>query len=143
MEMTASQSAFSIGEEMSPSIRRLIRSDTVMFEYDVHDMQRAVEWYTEVIGLEIIFKGGDCHTEFALPVSGARLALSRTDKDKPVRKAARLFLRTDDLDAVEAALRSKGARTGPKEDAGGAVRILWVEDPEGNPLAFEQWSGRA
>ncbi|MFN2298981.1 MAG: VOC family protein [Anaerolineales bacterium] len=123
---------------MDQDIRGLIRDDTVMFEYDVHDMDKAVDWYKTVLGLEIIFRGGDCHTEFALPVPGARLALSRAEKEKPIRKAARLFLRTDDLDAVEARMRAMGVKTGPVEEVDGVVRILWVEDPEGNHFAMEQ-----
>lgn len=123
---------------MAQGVRGLIRDDTVMFEYDVHDMARAVDWYKTMLGLEVIFRGGDCHTEFALPVPGTRLALSRAEKEKPIRKAARLFLRTDGLDAVEARMRAMGAKIGPVEEVDGVVRILWLEDPEGNHFAVEQ-----
>ena len=123
---------------MTPGIRGLIRDETVMFEYDVHDMAKAVDWYKAVLGLEIVFQGGDCHAEFALPVPGARLALSRAEEGKPIRKAPRMFLRTDDLDAVEDRMRAMGVRAGPVEEVDGVVRILWVEDPEGNHFAVEQ-----
>ena len=126
---------------MDQDIRGLIRDDTVMFEYDVHDMAKAVDWYKTVLGLKIIFQGGDCHTEFALPVPGARLALSRAEEGKPIRKAPRMFLRTDDLDAVEDRMRAMGVRAGPVEEVDGVVRILWVEDPEGNHFAVEQRTG--
>ncbi|MBN1438223.1 MAG: VOC family protein [Anaerolineales bacterium] len=126
---------------MNSNIRDRIRNDTVMFEYDVHDLPRAAAWYQDVLGLEMVFRGGDCHAEFALPVPGARLALSRAGTEKPIQKAARLFLRTDDLDGVAAALNSKGVKTGPLETVEGVVRILWVEDPEGNHFAIEQWMG--
>jgi predicted enzyme related to lactoylglutathione lyase len=126
---------------MTQGVRGLIRDDTVMFEYDVHDMAKAVDWYKTVLGLEISFRGGDCHTEFALPVPGTRLALSRAEKEKPIRKAARLFLRTDDLDAVEARMRAMDVKIGPVEEVDGVVRILWVEDPEGNHFAVEQRTG--
>ena len=112
-----------------------------MFEYDVHDMGRAVAWYRDVLGLEVVFKGGDCHTEFALPLSGARLALSLASPDKKIEKAARLFLLTDDLAAVEAQLKAKDVRM-HLEEVDGVVRILWVEDSEGNHLAYEQWLNR-
>jgi predicted enzyme related to lactoylglutathione lyase len=119
----------------------LIRTDTIMFEYDVHDMHRAVAWYKDVLELEVVYKGGDCHTEFALPLLGARLALSLADAEKKIEKAARLFLRTDDLAAVEARLRAKQVATRIEEVAG-VVRILWVEDSEGNHFAYEQWLNR-
>ncbi len=123
---------------MVSSIRSLIHNDTIMFEYDVHDMRRSVAWYKEVLGLEVVYAGGDCHTEFALPLPGARLALSLTDKNKIIEKAARMFLRTDDVPSVEAKLRAKGVNT-RLEEVDGVVRILWVEDCEGNHFAIEQW----
>jgi predicted enzyme related to lactoylglutathione lyase len=131
-----------IGGTMGEGIRGMIRNDTVMFEYDVHDMRRAVDWYRSVLGLEVMFRGGECHTEFALPVPGARLALSLTGRENPIRKAARMFLRTDDLDAVRRRMRDLGEKEGAVEDVDGVVRILWVEDPEGNPFAIEQWMRR-
>ena len=119
----------------------LIRADTIMFEYDVHDMRRAVAWYKDVLELPVIFEGGDCHTEFALPLPGARLALSLTGPEKTIDKAARLFLRTDELAAVETRLRAKNVQT-RLEEVDGVVRILWVEDCEGNHFAYEQWLNR-
>ena len=66
---------------MVQEINTLMRNDTIMFEYDVHNMQRAVKWYKDILSLGVIFEGGDCHAEFALPVQGARLALSRVEQD--------------------------------------------------------------
>jgi predicted enzyme related to lactoylglutathione lyase len=127
---------------VTKDISALIRKDSIMFEYDVHDMGRAVKWYTEVFGFETVFNGGDCHTEFALPVQGARLALSLVDEDVEIHKGARLFIPTDDLHAVEAHLRRNGVKTMPIENVHDVVLILWVEDSEGNHFAFEQWMGR-
>ncbi|MBN1991995.1 MAG: VOC family protein [Anaerolineae bacterium] len=128
---------------MRESINDLIKNDTIMFEYDVHDMQRAVAWYKNVLGFEVIFSGGDCHTEFALPVKGARLALSWVEPDVKIKKAARLFISTPDVYAVEAYLQGKDVKTGPLEKVDGVVLILWVEDCEGNHFAFEQWLARS
>ncbi len=118
----------------------LIRTDTLMFEYDVHDMRRAVAWYQDVLGLPVVFTG-DGHTELALPLPGARLALSLVGPEKKIEKAARLFLRTDDVAAVEARLKAKGVKT-QIEEVDSAVRVLWVEDCEGNRFAVEQWLQR-
>jgi len=112
-----------------------------MFEYDVHDMKRAVTWYKEILGLEVVFQGGECHTEFALPVKGARLALSLADKNKRILKSGRLFIPVTDIDAVEAHLIKKGVKT-HREKVDDVVSILWVEDSEGNLFAFEQWINR-
>jgi len=126
---------------METGIRSLLHNDTLMFEYDVHDMRRSVAWYQEVLGLEVVYTGGDCHTEFALPLPGARLALSLTDNEKIIEKAARLFLRTDDLAAVESRLKALGVNIRLQE-VDGVVSVLWVEDCEGNHFAIEQWLKR-
>ncbi len=126
---------------MASNLANLVE-EKVMFEYDVHDMQRAVAWYQDVLGFDIIFRGGDCHTEFALPVKGARLALSLTTLDKPIQKAARLFLATPDIRAVEKYLQQKGVKTKPIENVDNVVLVLWVEDCEGNHFAIEQWLNR-
>lgn len=126
---------------MTQDIRRFMRNDSVMFEYDVHDMERAVAWYREILGLEVVFQGGECHTEFALPVKGARLALSLADKSTKILKSGRLFIPVTDINAVEAYLITKGAKT-HKEKVDDVVSILWVEDSEGNHFAFEQWANR-
>jgi catechol 2,3-dioxygenase-like lactoylglutathione lyase family enzyme len=126
---------------MSQAMGTLVRQDTVMFEYDVHDMRRAVGWYRDVFGFEVIFEGGGCHTEFALPVEGARLALSLADEDRPIRKGARLFLRTEDIRAVEDYLKAKHVKARPIENVEDVVLILWLEDPDANHLAFEQRTG--
>ena len=126
---------------MTQDIRRFMRNDSVMFEYDVHDMERAVAWYREILGLEVVFQGGECHTEFALPVKGARLALSLADKSTKILKSGRLFIPVTDIDAVEAYLITKGVET-HREKVDDVVSILWVEDSEGNRFAFEQWANR-
>jgi len=127
---------------MVGNIHALIRHDTVMFEYDVLDMERAMAWYRDILGLKVIYGPYACHTEFALPVQGARLALSLASPDTQIRKGPRLFISTTDVRAVEAYLREKGANTKPIDTVDGAVLILWVLDSEGNHLAIEQWLDR-
>lgn len=127
---------------MEQQIQSLLIDDTVMFEYDVHDMDRAVRWYRDMFGFEIVYGPTSCHTELALPLAGARLALSLADETVHIRKGSRVFLTTHDLQAVEACLKGKGARTKPIENTDNVVLILWVEDSEGNYLAIEQWIGR-
>lgn len=62
---------------MNKEIKTLLRNDTIMFEYDVHDMHRAVQWYQDIFGFEVVYGPTHCHTEFALPLTGARLACVR------------------------------------------------------------------
>jgi hypothetical protein len=97
-----------------------------MFEYDVHDMKRVVTWYKEILGLEVVFQGGECHTEFALPVKGVRLALSLADKHKKILKCGRFFIPVTDINAIESCLIAKGVKT-HREKVDDAVLILWVK----------------
>ena len=127
---------------MKQEMSTLISADRVMFEYDVHDMNRAVQWYQDMFGFDVVYGPTHCHTEFALPLNGARLALSLADETIKIQKGSRVFLTTDDIQAVEAYLKNKGARTKPIENTDNVVLILWVEDPEGNYLAIEQWLNR-
>ena len=126
---------------MNQELISLIRNDTLMFEYDVHDMNRAVQWYQDMFGFEIVYGPTHCHTELALPL-GAHLALSLADETIKIQKGSRVFLTTSDIQAVEAYLKQKGARTKPIENTDNVVLILWVEDSEGNYLAIEQWLKR-
>jgi len=124
---------------MVEDISSLMRNDTIMFEYEVRDMKRAVKWYQEVLGLKVTFEGGECHTEFALPVKGTRLALSLAEKPRENGiNPSRLFIATDDIHAVEAYLKGRNVKTRPVENVSGVVLILWTEDSEGNYFAFEQ-----
>lgn len=124
---------------MNKEMSTLIKNDTIMFEYDVHDMHRAVQWYQDMFGFDVIYGPTHCHTEFALPLDGARLALSLTDEIIKIQKGSRVFLETNDVKEVETCLKNKGARTKPIENTDNIVLILWVEDPEGNYLAIQQW----
>ena len=127
---------------MNQAMSTLISAHTVMFEYDVQDMNRAVQWYQDMFGFDVVYGPTHCHTEFALPLKGARLALSLADETIKIQKGSRVFLATNDIQAVEAYLKKKGARTKPIENTDNVVLILWVEDPEGNYLAVEQWLNR-
>ena len=124
------------------SVGKWLRQDTVMFEYDVHDMEGAVRWYRDVLGLEIVFEGGPCHSEFALPLPGARLALSLVDGHVEIRRGARVFLPTTDIHSVRDHLQEHGVEVQAIRNVHDVVLVLEALDPDGNPLTFEQWIGR-
>jgi lactoylglutathione lyase len=58
----------------------------------------------------------------------------------PEAGAAVIAIRVDDLDAIVATLKSRGAtfRLEPR-DAFGRMRIAYLEDPEGNLIELQQW----
>jgi glyoxylase I family protein len=103
--------------------------------YQVCDMDRAIGFYQDVLGLELKRREGNDWAEFAL--GGVELALSGELAVAPSQGGATVVLRTGDMDALEARLAEKGVRKGRVEDLGGA-RMLDIYDPDGNQLVAMQ-----
>jgi glyoxylase I family protein len=103
--------------------------------YQVCDMDRAVGFYQDVLGLELKRREGNDWAEFTL--GGVDLALSGELAVAPSQGGATVVLRTTDMDALDALLTQKGIRKGRVEDLGGA-RMLDIYDPDGNQLVAMQ-----
>jgi lactoylglutathione lyase len=97
--------------------------------YRVPDMAAAVRFYTEVLGLGLKLRDGDHWAAF--DVGGSTLALEGGAPGGP--GGATVSLRVDELDAVVAALRSKGANVGEVQ-TGPHERRAELQDPAGNLL---------
>jgi len=122
--------------------------------FRVSDMDAAVEFYVNGLGMKLMFRKTDeeHHEEFAfLELDGGNLELLQL-LDERNRSVAydrapaappycpHLALKTDDLDGV---VRMLGERqipilNGPLEIPG-SVRWLYVADPDNNVLEFVQW----
>ena len=103
-----------------------------------HDVDRAVRFYRDTLGLPFLFAAPprlaffDCH--------GVRLMLSMPEPgfDHP---GSVLYFAVDDIQAMHAALAARGVafRTGPHKIATLADREVWLadfDDSEGNTLAL-------
>jgi predicted enzyme related to lactoylglutathione lyase len=103
-----------------------------------HDVDRAVGFYRDTLGLPFLFAGPprlaffDCH--------GVRLMLSTPEPgfDHP---GSVLYFAVDDIQAMHATLTARGVafRTAPHKIATLADREVWLadfEDTEGNTLAL-------
>jgi len=118
----------------------------------VSDMDRALAFYTGVLGLELQFRQTDeAHGEvFAfLALEGGNLELLQClgDAADPAPRPAprepwcpHLALATDDLDDALNAARAAGVTVlkGPLEIPG-QVRWAYLADPDNNVLEFVQW----
>ena len=122
--------------------------------FRVSDMDAAFAFYTEALGMNLMFRRVDeeHHEAFAfLELDGGNLELlqSLDERNRPVawRQAApvppycpHLALKTDDLDAVCRMLERRGIPilNGPLEIPG-SVRWMYICDPDQNVLEFVQW----
>jgi catechol 2,3-dioxygenase-like lactoylglutathione lyase family enzyme len=104
--------------------------------YWTRDMDAAVAFYRDVVGLELVRREADAWAEFA--AGPVRFALHGTE-DAPGRSGTAVF-RVDDLDAARWTLEERGAtfdaHVGEVE---GRARFATVRDPDGNPVQLIEY----
>ncbi len=126
----------------------MLRADH--FAFQVSDMDRAIRFYTESLGLKLLFRESiaEHQEEVAfLELDGGNLELlkkldSSTFKPKaPVSPyCPHLALSTDDMNTTLAMVQEKNLPIvkGPLEVAG-KVKWLYISDPDQNVIEFIQW----
>ena len=124
------------------------------FAFRVADMDAAIAFYTEKLGLKLMFNKVDeeHHEAFAfLELEGGNLELLQMleESNQPVPVdtpppqppyTPHLAIATEDLDALVKMLEAKGIALlkGPLEIPG-QVRWLYLSDPDNNVIEFVQW----
>jgi glyoxylase I family protein len=103
--------------------------------YQVCNMDRAVAFYQDVLGLELVRREGRDWAEFT--VGDGTLALSGELAVAPQRGGATVVLRTGDIEALERRLAEHGVQRGRIAPMGGA-RMLELYDPDGNEIVALQ-----
>lgn len=133
-------------------MNKTLQLDHVALE--VADLDAAIAFYTEKIGLRLQFRQLDetHHEAFAyLELAGGNLELLQSldadNQPKPFSPPARresncphLAIGVEDMDALLGQLRDNGIPLikGPLEIPG-QVRWYYLADPDGNILEFVQW----
>jgi predicted enzyme related to lactoylglutathione lyase len=117
----------------------LVRIDHVY--YWTMDMDRAVKFYQEVLGLELLRRDGSNWAMFdAGPV---RLALHGAIEGRPIETGgATAVFAVDDLDASRASLEERGVEF--EEHVGeveGYARFATLRDPDGNRVQIIEYVG--
>jgi len=124
------------------------------FAFAVSDLDRAIAFYRDALGLPLMFRRLDeeHHEAFAfLELEGGNLELLQAldEQNRPVPFQApplrepycpHLALSAADLDALCVRLREHGIPLlkGPLEIPG-SVRWLYLADPDNNVIEFVQW----
>jgi len=105
--------------------------DTVF--YQVCNMDRAVAFYRDTLGLTLARQEGKDWAEF--DAGAIKLSLSGELAVAPQRGGATVVLHCEGIDELAASLKAAGAIVGTVEDLGGA-RMVDVHDPDGNEIVL-------
>jgi predicted enzyme related to lactoylglutathione lyase len=110
--------------------------ESVYFQYNVKDFNRAKEFYGDILGLEKTWDGGEevGWMEFALPITGAKLGLNFQKEGEIRRGSGTLTLVVDNLDVTQKYFKDKGIKSDDIVDIPDMVSYFNIEDSEGNPI---------
>jgi catechol 2,3-dioxygenase-like lactoylglutathione lyase family enzyme len=105
--------------------------------YWTRDMDRAVAFYTDVVGLALVRREGGEWAEFdAGPI---RFALHGSDEGAAA--SGTVVLRVDDLDEARWALEGRGAVFDAYVgEVAGYARFATFRDPDGNPVQIIEYA---
>lgn len=103
--------------------------------YWTRDMERAISFYTNVLGLELARRDGNEWAEFR--TGSIRFALhASTEQHQPSGTAV---FEVDDLDEARFAMQERGAVFDGEGEAAGA-RFASLRDPDSNRLQLIEYS---
>jgi catechol 2,3-dioxygenase-like lactoylglutathione lyase family enzyme len=100
----------------------------------VSDMERAVAFYEDLLGLRLVERGDEWS---ALDCGGVRLGLHRSDAPPGGESGAVVSFRVADAAAAVERLRAGGANVGDVQREPFGL-LVHLEDPDGNALRLVQ-----
>ncbi|MEY3233904.1 MAG: hypothetical protein RL230_1175 [Pseudomonadota bacterium] len=111
------------------------------FEIPVTDMDRAIQFYEDVLGYKLTRQEVDGYEMAFFPRAdgkpGASGALAKGDVYVPSKTGAIIYFDVPDIDPVLEKTKAKGAKIlYPKKPIGEAGYVAEIEDSEGNRIAL-------
>jgi catechol 2,3-dioxygenase-like lactoylglutathione lyase family enzyme len=105
----------------------------------VSDYARALAWYRDVLGFEVVFELPDWGwAQLQSPVQGLLVGIGQSEEVKDGGGATLTFT-VEDIDAARTYLESEGVRfDGDTSQVEDMVRLATFYDPDGNALMFAQ-----
>jgi CreA protein len=112
--------------------------DHVTIAVNVTDFERAIAWYREAFGFELIYKLDDWKwCELSTPIEGVHIGLGQTDDE--TRGGIQPTFTVADIEAAKAHLESVGAVfDGDIHEVEGMVKLASFKDPDGNALGLAE-----
>jgi predicted enzyme related to lactoylglutathione lyase len=114
--------------------------DHVTIAVNVTDFERAIAWYREAFGFELIYKLDDWKwCELSTPIDGVHIGLGQTDDETRGGVRTRPTFTVADIEAAKAHLESVGAVfDGDIHEVEGMVKLASFKDPDGNALGLAE-----
>jgi catechol 2,3-dioxygenase-like lactoylglutathione lyase family enzyme len=107
--------------------------------YWTTDMERAVSFYRDVLGLLLARRDGESWAVF--DAGGRMFALHGAIEGRPVRPGgATAVFSVDDLDAARAHLIDRGVEFGHEGEVQGFARFASFHDPDGNTVQIIEYA---
>jgi catechol 2,3-dioxygenase-like lactoylglutathione lyase family enzyme len=110
--------------------------------YWVADMDRAVAFYQDVLGLDLIRRNGEAWASFGLPGGTVALHGAVEGRMPPVGGAAVVF-DVADLDEAKGTLGARGVTFDHEGEVAGYARFASFRDPDGNTLQLIEYAETA
>ena len=102
----------------------------------VNDMQRAVNWYEQVLGFSVAYLSPPHYASLWHESLKFRVDLHPDTQGGNVGRGAMIYFVATDLDAAVTALRARGVNVSDPRSRAGSPRFTEFADSEGNSLGL-------
>jgi catechol 2,3-dioxygenase-like lactoylglutathione lyase family enzyme len=103
----------------------------------VSDMARAVAFYSDLLGLDVMYGGGNAFFS-SLRTARSRDVILNLEQGTPAQAWGRLIFYVNDVDEFWAYLKTKGFHPPKPRNAEWGERYFHLHDPDGHELSFAQ-----